>query len=113
MKYLISMTVVDERWDALSSQEQEQIIKQHEGYRAALEAAGRFVASYHLLPRSGAKTVRRDERGSCSVENGPYSDAAEYVGGLYVIEADSIDEAVEWARRGRFMYGANEVRALA
>jgi hypothetical protein len=49
---------------------------------------------------------------SVSVTNGPYSDAREYTGGFYVIEADSIEEAVEWARRGRFMVGANEVRQI-
>jgi hypothetical protein len=113
MRYLISMTVIDERWNELPSEEQERIFKQHDEYRAALEAAGRFVASYPLAPRSEAKTVRRDAQGAFAVEDGPYTQAAEYVGGLYVIEADSLDEAVEWARRGRFMFGANEVRALA
>jgi hypothetical protein len=44
--------------------------------------------------------------------SGPYSEHREYMGGAYVIEADSMDKAVEWARRGRFMVGANEVRQV-
>ena len=50
--------------------------------------------------------------GSVTTEAGPFNDAAEYVGGIYVIEAPSLSEAVEWARKARFMVGANEVRQL-
>lgn len=113
MRYLISMTVVDDRWHELSEAEQQAVMQQHDEFRSALEAAGCFVASYALAPPAEATTVRRDARGGFSVEPGPYTGAAEYVGGLYVIEAGSPEEAVAWARRGRFMVGANEVRAIA
>ena len=36
----------------------------------------------------------------------------EQVGGYYIIEADTLDEAVEWARRGRWLVGSNEVRQI-
>jgi hypothetical protein len=34
----------------------------------------------------------------------------EVLGGIYVIEAGSLAEALEWAERGRFIAGSNEVR---
>ena len=34
------------------------------------------------------------------------------LGGFYLIEAKSLDEAVVWAERGRFIPGSNEVRPL-
>ena len=112
MQYLITMTDVEGAWEALSSDEQERILKQHDAFRAALEAEGRFVLACHLHPRSEARTVRKDAAGEATTHDGPFSSAPEFVGGFYVIEADSMDEAVRWAERGRFMPGANEVREI-
>ncbi|MFL6044390.1 MAG: YciI family protein [Propionibacteriaceae bacterium] len=30
----------------------------------------------------------------------PYSESKEYLGGFWIIEADDLDEALDWARRG-------------
>ena len=70
------------------------------------------MSECHLFPRGEARTVRRDGTGHFTVEPGPFTGGSECVGGFYVIEADSLDEAVDWPRRGRFMVGANEVRRI-
>jgi hypothetical protein len=44
-----------------------------------------------------AKTVRRDATGRHTVTDGPYAELKEVIGGVVVLEADSIDEAVEIA----------------
>ena len=36
----------------------------------------------------------------------------EQPGGYYIIEAETVDEAVEWAKKGRFIPGSNEVRQI-
>lgn len=36
----------------------------------------------------------------------------EVLGGFYLIEAESLDEALVWAERARFIPGSNEVRAV-
>jgi hypothetical protein len=112
MQFLISMTDIAGRWDALDAAEQERILKAHDAYRSALEAEGRFVHACHLHSREQARTVRMDDAGKVQTHAGPYSESAEMIGGFYIIEADSLDEATEWARRGRFMVGANEVRQI-
>jgi hypothetical protein len=112
MRYAILMTDVEGEWDGLSERQQQAVLDQHVVFRRALEEAGCFVDVLHLHPRSTARTVRRERDDSVTVSDGPFSDAPEYVGGLYVIEADSLDDAVEWAKKGRFMVGANEVRAI-
>jgi hypothetical protein len=47
------------------------------------------------------------------VTDGPYRPSPEQPGGFYIIEADSMEEAVDWAKKGRFMVGSNEVREIA
>lgn len=112
MRFLITMTDLEGAWDALPAAEQERIFKLHDEFEAALRAAGRYVGRMHLHPRSEARCVRQDRDGVQQVIEGPYSDAPEYAGGFIVIEADSMDEAIEWAGRCRFMVGTNEVRQI-
>jgi len=112
MRFLITMTDLEGTWDALPEAEQQTILAKHTEYENALRAEGRLLATGHCHPRSEAVTVRQDDAGGVDVEAGPYHDRSEYMGGFYVIEAGSTEEAVEWARRGRFMPGANEVREL-
>ena len=112
MKYLILMTSPEGAWEALSHQEQEGVMGQHEAFTQKLEAEGRYVCSYRLRPPDEARTVRRDGEGNLSVQVGGFAETEDEIGGLYVIEADSMEEAVEWGRRCRFIVGANEVRPL-
>jgi len=112
MRFLITMTDHDGAWEALPESDQQAIFAKHAAFEAALEAEGRLLATGHCYPRSEAVTVRQDEAGGVDEKEGPYHDRSEYLGGFYVIKADSMEEAVAWARRGRFMAGANEVRQL-
>lgn len=112
MKYLILMTSPPGAWEALPTEEQEAVVREHEAFGQQLEAADRFVCSYRLKPPDQARTVRRDAEGKLSVHAGTFSEAKEEIGGLYVIEADSMEEAMDWAQRSRFMVGSNEVRPI-
>ena len=53
-----------------------------------------------------AKTVRRDDDGNIEVLDGPFTQGPEAAGGFYIVEADSVDEAVEIAKRHRWPPGA-------
>jgi hypothetical protein len=56
-------------------------------------ATGRLDGGHQLQPPQTAKTVR-----SSGVTDGPFIETKEALGGYSVIEADSIDEAVEVAK---------------
>ena len=61
-------------------------------------------------PIESATTV--DARGDAPViTDGPYSESKEYLGGFWIINADDLDEALDWARRGsKACRGRIEVR---
>lgn len=69
-----------------------------EQVRAALVAEGRWVFGGGLADVSTSTTVvsRGDD---LVVTDGPYIEAKEQIGGFSVVEADDLDEAIEWARR--------------
>jgi hypothetical protein len=56
-----------------------------------------FVGGLHAARR--AKSVRRRSSGEVVVTDGPYLETKEHVGGFWVLEAASMDEAVEWGRK--------------
>jgi hypothetical protein len=63
-----------------------------------LRAAERLVSSDELAPVSSATTVQVRGRDTL-VTDGPFAETKETLGGFYLIEADSLDEAIDWAAR--------------
>jgi len=56
--------------------------------------------------------VLRWRNGKVAVTDGPFAETKEVLGGFYVIEAASMDEALEWARRIPMGRGSIEVRPM-
>jgi len=82
-------------------------------YHKALVESGVFVGGDPLeLPETG--TTIRIKEGKRGVQDGPYADTKEQLGGFTILELPSLDAALEWAARcPAASYGAVEVRPLA
>ncbi|HET6180863.1 MAG TPA: YciI family protein [Candidatus Sulfotelmatobacter sp.] len=82
-------------------------------YYQALVDAGVYVGGDPLqVPETG--TTIRVKEGKRYVQDGPYADTKEQLGGLTVLELPSLDAALDWAARcPSASYGAVEVRPLA
>lgn len=52
-----------------------------------------------LRPVGNARSVRRSTDGRLTITDGPYTEAKEHVGGFWVLECASPDEALEWGRK--------------
>ena len=55
-----------------------------------------FVGGLH--PASSAKSLRAKPNGEVLITDGPYTETKEHVGGLWVVEAANLDEALAWGR---------------
>jgi hypothetical protein len=82
-------------------------------YHKALTGAGVYVSAGALeLPETG--TTVRVREGKRRVQDGPYADTKEQLGGFIILELPSVDAALEWAARcPGASIGAVEVRPLA
>jgi hypothetical protein len=78
----------------------------------AMRDAGVLVDSSPLMPSETARTVRvRD--GEMLLTDGPFAEIKEHLGGYYVLDCSSIDEAAKWsATIPPAKYGSIEVRPL-
>jgi hypothetical protein len=81
-------------------------------YNEELTKAGALLALDGLHPpEKGARVTFPG--GKPTVLDGPYAEAKEVVGGYWVIQAKSLEEAVEWAKRVPMGDGADiEVRQI-
>ena len=68
-------------------------------YNDELLRAGVLLAGEGLHPPTAAARVTWDDESRPSVVDGPFAEAKEVVGGYWLIETRSREEAVEWARR--------------
>jgi hypothetical protein len=93
MKYVV-LIVENEAGQRITGADREAWMSEIAAWYEKGDAAGKFVDSGHELARPDtAKTIR-----STGVFDGPFMEAKEILGGYFVLEADTIDEAVEFAR---------------
>ena len=77
---------------------------------AALIASGHYVSALALAEPAASVMVRR-RNGKLSATDGPYAETKEQLGGLLIVEAANLEEAVAIAQRGPMAdYGTVEVR---
>ncbi|MGH9847049.1 MAG: YciI family protein [Blastocatellia bacterium] len=111
MKFLFILTQVEEAWDKAPPDEGERVYQQYMALERELKSLGKFVDSVRLRPSSEAKTIRNLANGERQLVNGPYTETPEVMGGYYILECASIDEALEWAERmPNYGHGSIEVR---
>lgn len=85
----------------------------HQAYSEAMEAAGVIRGGAELKPVATARTVRFAGGKAGEPIDGPFAEARETLGGYYLIEVDSLDEALSWAAKMPCMQGGGvEVREL-
>ena len=92
MHYLLLLWGDTEGEDALDAGERRAIVDDHIAFASGLRERGQHVVGAAL--ERGSKLVRAD-----LVTDGPFTDTKEQLGGLYVIDVESEDEALEIARR--------------
>ena len=108
MKYMALIYGNEEAWDALSEEEQQRVSERY----MALAREPVTVGGDELEDPDTATTVRvRD--GETLTTDGPFAETKEQLGGYYLIDCGSLDEAIEFAARiPAAERGAVEVRPL-
>jgi hypothetical protein len=67
-------------------------------YMGAMKASGVMVNGDGLQPPHTATTVKMRD-GKRQVQDGPFADSKEQLGGYFVIDVPTLDAALEWAAR--------------
>ena len=116
MKYLCLGYYEPEKFEALTEAERAVIGETCRPHDQALYSTGR-VAVVASLEGVASKVIKR-RRNRKEVVDGPFAEAKEMIGSFFIVEADSLDEAVEIAglhpaaNWGEHMGWAIEVRPI-
>ena len=111
MRFLLILTQLEEAWNEAPPGQAEHVYQQYLELEDELKAAGKFIQSMRLRPRGEAQTLRNLAAGKRSRVDGPFVDSQEAIGGLYILECESMDEAVQWAQRmPNYGHGSVEIR---
>ena len=112
MQYIALIYGDEAVWSDASEEETEAAYAQYRAFGRDAEAAGVLAGGNELALTRDATTVRvRDDE--TLVTDGPYVEVKEALGGFYLLECDSMDDALDWAARiPGAEHGAVEVRPV-
>ena len=96
MKYLGLAYFTPEKFASMSPDDVEALVSQCPALDEKMRATGKVRVSASLGDLEGWRTLR-PVNGKTQVSDGPYTESKEVVGGLFIIEADSHDEALRIA----------------
>lgn len=110
MKFLFILTHVEDAWKEAPG-EAERVYQQYMDLESELKSKKKFIDSVRLRPCADAKTIRNLPGGKRTTSDGPWTNAKEAMGGYYVLDCDSMAEALNWAQRmPNYGHGSIEIR---
>ena len=112
MQYMILIYSDPAEMQVRSESEQREMFGEYMAYSESLRQAGVYHSGEGLEPASTATTVRvRD--GKQLISDGPFAETREVLGGFYLIECESLDDALAHAARcPGARHGSVEVRPV-
>jgi hypothetical protein len=96
-QYLLSVPI-DESGGAPEPENVQRMYKQVGVFNDEIMRDGQFVFAGGLHPSSTATTVRYKD-GETFLTDGPYAETKEQLGGVWIIEAKDLDDALAIAKR--------------
>ena len=95
----------------ISPDQMQAIVQRYVAWRAKVQQHGRAVTGHKL--HDGAGRVMRGAGSTLKITDGPYAEAREVIGGLFVIEAASYEEVVELSKDCPHLeFGSIEIREV-
>lgn len=98
MEYLLALYEDENNFTNMNDAERGKLMAAYQMYTEALKEAGAMVGGEPLEPSANGAIlrVRNDEM---AVQDGPFADAKEQLGGFYLIDVPDLDAALSWAAK--------------
>ena len=113
MRYTLLLHYAERTADDLGPDALAEGMRAFQAYAQSLDEAG-VLRSAEVLQQSGATTTVSRADGQFVIQDGPFADTKEQLGGTFVIEVDDLDAAIDWAGRAPSVsWGHVEIRPTA
>lgn len=112
MQYMLLIHDDEAAWQSFTDEEREAGMAAYFAFTDELKEAGAYVAADALQPSETATIVRVRDGETLTVD-GPYAETKETLGGYYLIDVETREEAIKWAAKiPSAGSGSIEVRAV-
>jgi hypothetical protein len=98
MKYACLVYLVEQEMNAMSKHEADTCTDESLAYDQALRRSGHLIVGQALHPVESATTVRV-RNGKLSTTDGPFAETKEQLGGILLIEARDLNDAIQVAAK--------------
>ena len=98
MQYLLMIYENEQNWANMKPEDGQAIMAEYGALTQSIAQSGHYKGGNPLQPTTTAKTVRV-RAGKRQTTDGPFAETREQLGGYYLVDAATIDEALSIAER--------------
>jgi hypothetical protein len=111
MRYLCLIYENEKNWATLPKEQSDALMADYGAFTQGIKDSGHYIGGEALQPTPSATTLRV-RNGKVSATDGPFAETKEQLGGFCLLECESLEEALGWAKKVPMGAGAIEVRAV-
>ena len=113
MQYALIMHYPEPAEGEISDADMQAAVAAFDAYADAMEKAGVLVGADVLQPSTASTTVSAKD-GALKIQDGPFADTKEKIGGIFTVDVPDLDAALAWAEKNpAAQWGTIEVRPSA
>lgn len=113
MQYALLMIYPEPAEGEISDEDMTAAMAAFDAYADSMAKAGVLLAVNVLQPSSASTTVSAKD-GALKIQDGPFADTKEKIGGIFTIDVPDLDAALAWAEKNpAAQWGTIEVRPSA
>jgi hypothetical protein len=110
MQFMLSLIAEEQSWEDLTPEDVKRNVAEMGEFNAKLGDA--MVTGAGLQERATGTTVHYSEDDESVVTDGPFAETKEQLAGFWIIECESLDEALAWSKQIPLRSGHVEIRPL-
>jgi hypothetical protein len=98
MRYMLAIIGEEGGWEDVTPEQMKEAMSRWADFDEKVIGDGVWVAGDGLQPSATATTVKIGE-GEATVTDGPFAETKEQLGGFYLLDCESLDEALDYAKQ--------------
>ncbi len=111
MEFMLALIAEERSWEDITPDEVKKNLSDMGRFNAELSEAGAMVSGAGLQERATGTTVHYGEDAPL-VTDGPFAETKEQLSGFWIIDVESLDEALAWAKKVPLKSGHVEIRPM-
>jgi hypothetical protein len=111
MQFMLALIAEERSWEEITPEEVRKNLAEMGQFNAELTEAGIFVTAAGLQERATGTTVHYSDDEPL-ITDGPFAETKEQLSGFWVLDVESIDDALAWAKKVPLSRGHVEIRPM-